>query len=126
MALQVSPLSATCLAAVSNEREKEAEYSSSDSGGRGQPAEYLIKTLGEKCTTDLEEGETQNQRVNTGHLNMRTLESADAVVGEIARMDSLGKCENCAKCENGSKMPLLHEANNPNCEERPGRFEMLI
>ena len=125
MALQVSPLSATCLAAVSNEREKEAEYSSSDRG-RGQPAEYLIKTLGEKCTTDLEEGETQNQRVNTGHLNLRTHESADAVVGEIARMDSLGKCENCAKCENGSKMPLLHEANNPNCEERPGRFEMLI
>ena len=120
MALQVSPLSATCLAAVSNEREKEAELSSSNRG-RVQPPEYL----GEKCTTDLEEGETQNQRVKTGHLNLRTHESADAV-GEIARMDSLGKCENCAECENGSKLPLLHEANNPNCEERPGRFEMLI
>ena len=124
MALQVSPLSATCLAAVSNEREKEAELSSSDRG-RGPPADNLIKTLGEKCTTDLEEGETQNQRVKPGHLNLRTHESADAV-GEIARMDSLGKCGNCAECENGSKMPLLHEANNPNCEERPGRFEMLI
>ena len=93
MALQVSPLSATCLAAVSNEREKEAKLSSSDRG-RGQPEEYLIKTLGEKCTTDLEEGETQNQRVKTGHLNLRTHESADDV-GEIARMDSLGKVFIC-------------------------------